>query len=159
MHVVGGAEAILLILRCCWRASGGVVHRLLLLRVVRCLGLERRRTVACWRVMAWRVGLRFGRWVHAHALHQLFEASLLPVCAGALSSFNRVEELAAFAAAVLHKRLNVLLQAFDCILHLGVELASSLETSVEIDVGLVDFAVAAQYRVPLAGEGLVLVLL
>lgn len=102
--------------------------------------------------------MRLGRRVDAHALHKLLEAGLFAVCATAFGSFDGVKELATFAATVLNKRLHILLQAFDRILHLRVELACSFEACDKIDVCLVDFAVAAENRVALAGKGLVFVL-
>jgi hypothetical protein len=55
-------------------------------------------------LMARRVGVRFGRWIDAHALHKFFESSLFAVCAAAFGGFDGIEELAAFAAAVFDKR-------------------------------------------------------
>ena len=83
---------------------------------------------------------------------------MLAVCATSFGGFDGVEELAAFAAAVFNKGLDVLLQAFDCVFHFGVELACSLKACNEIDVCLVDFTVAAEDRIALTGERLVLVL-
>lgn len=87
--------------------------------------------------------MRFGRWIHAHTLHEFFEAGLLAVCATAFGGFDGVKELTAFAATIFNERLDVLLQTLYGLLHLGVELARSLKACVEIDVRLVDFAVAA----------------
>jgi hypothetical protein len=109
-------------------------------------------------LMARRVGVRFGRWIDAHALHKFFESSLFAVCAAAFGGFDGIEELAAFAAAVFDKRLHVLLKALHGLFHLGIELACSLKAGVEIDVCLVDFAVSAQDCVSLAGERFVFVL-
>jgi hypothetical protein len=108
--------------------------------------------------VAGRVGVRFGRRVNAHTLHELFETSLFAVCATAFGGFDGVKELAAFAAAIFDEGLDVLLEAFYSLFHLGVELACSLKASIEIDVCLVDFAVSAQDCVSLAGERFIFVL-
>lgn len=47
------------------------------------------------------IRLRLGRGIDAHALHELLETCLLTVCTTAFSGFDGVEELAAFASAVL----------------------------------------------------------
>ena len=114
--------------------------------------------MACRRLVARRVGVWLRGWVDAHTLHQFFETGLFAVCATTFGGFDGVKELAAFATAILNERLDVLFEALNCILHLRVELACSIETCNEIDVCLVYFAVAAEDRVALAGKGLVLVL-
>jgi hypothetical protein len=83
---------------------------------------------------------------------------LFAVCATAFGGFDGVEELAAFAAAIFDEGLDVLLEAFYSLFHLGVELACSLKASIEIDVCLVDFAVSAQDCVSLSGERFIFVL-
>lgn len=100
--------------------------------------------------MAGRVGVRLRGRVNAHALHELLEAGLFAVCAATFRGFDGVEELAALAATVLNKRLHIFLQAFDCVLHLRVELARSFEACNKIDIGLIDLAVAAKNCVTLA---------
>lgn len=108
--------------------------------------------------IAGRVGVRERRWIHTHPLHELLQPGLLTVCTTAFGGFDGVQELAAFAAAVLDEGLNVLFETFHGLLHLGVELSCSLKACVEIDVRLVYLAVPAEYCVPLPGEGFVFVL-
>ena len=108
--------------------------------------------------VAGRVGVWKRRRVDAHSLHELLQPGLLTVCTTAFGGFDGVQELAAFAATVLHERLNVLLETFYSLLHLGVELSCSLKTCVEINVRLVYLAVSAEYCVPLPREGFVFVL-
>jgi hypothetical protein len=108
--------------------------------------------------VAGRVGVWKRRRVDAHPFHELFQPSLLTVCTAAFGGFDGVQELAAFAAAILDKRLDILLETFHSLLHLGVELSRSFEACVEIDVRLVYLAVSTEYCVPLPREGFVFVL-
>jgi hypothetical protein len=108
--------------------------------------------------IAGRVRVRKRRRVHTHPLHELLQPGLLAVCTTAFRGFDGVQELAAFAAAVLDERLYVLLETFNSLLHLGVELSCSLKTCVEIDVRLIYLAVSAEHCVPLPREGFVFVL-
>lgn len=108
--------------------------------------------------IAGRVGVWKRRRIDAHPLHELLQPGLLAVCTTAFRGFDGVQELAAFAAAILDKRLDILLETFHSLLHLGVELSCSLKTCVEIDVCLVYLAVSAEYSVPLPREGFVFVL-
>lgn len=156
LEVGGGSDAVL-VLRCGWRAGGGVVHGLLLASV-RNLRLQGRRSVGGDGV-AGRVGVWERRRVYAHSFHELLQPGLLTVCTAAFGGFDGVQELAAFAAAVFDKRLDVLFKAFHSLLHLGVELSCPLKARVEVDVRLVHLAVPAKYCVPLSRERLVFVLL
>jgi hypothetical protein len=108
--------------------------------------------------IAGRVRVRERRRIDAHSLHELLQPGLLAVCTTAFRGFDSVQELAAFAATVLDKRLYVLLETFNSLLHLGVELSCPFQACVQIDVCLVYLAVSAEYCVPLPREGFVFVL-
>lgn len=140
-----------MVLRCRGWAGDRVIHRLHTLRLNRWWSVGRGG-------VTWGVRRRVWRRVHAHAFHQLFETGLLSICAASFRGFDGIKQLAAFTASVLDKGLDVLLQAFRRLFHLRVELPSSLQAGIKVDVSLIDLTVATEDGISLTRERFVFVL-
>lgn len=109
------------------------------------------------------LGGRRGSRVHRHALHQATQAFTfnlgLLALVRRLVLFDLAQELTTFRTSVINKRLDVLLKAVNCLLHLGIPSLGTLKTRFEVEELLVCPLVLVYDRSPLALYRLILALL